>query len=302
MSSMIGNLPGGRVLYQEFVHQQMLLPTKPKGQLLKWVGNKYRYAHTITSFFPDRYNTYIEPFVGTGAILATLAPQKAIAGDVLVPLIEILRLLQNEPQTLIDYYAKVIRSFNQDREKTYSEILKRYNSSPNGLDLLVLSRTCYGGVVRFTREGTMSTPIGPHKPMEPETFAAIVMEWKERIKNTIFLNKPFTETISMAREGDLVYCDPPYIDSQSILYGAQSFDFAELIVQIQQCKSKGVKVALSIDGKKKSGTKTIKLEIPPGLFEREVYLSGGSSMLKRFQNEGREMIGEDIHERLLLSW
>lgn len=148
----------------------------------------------------------------------------------------------------------------------------------------------------------MSTPIGPHKPMETETFAAIVMEWRERIKNTIFLKKPFTETMPMALEGDLIYCDPPYLDSQSILYGAQSFDFAELIEQIQQCKKRGAKVALSIDGKKKSGTKTIKIEIPDGLFEREVYLSGGSSMLKRFQNEGREMVGEDIHERLLLTW
>jgi DNA adenine methylase len=86
------------------------------------------------------------------------------------------------------------------------------------------------------------------------------------------------------------------------LYGAQNFDFAELIEQIQRCKNRGIKVALSIDGKKKSGSKTIKLEIPSGLFEREVYLSGGSSMLKRFQNEGKEMVGEDIQERLLLTW
>lgn len=134
------------MLYQGFVPQQILFPTRPKGQLLKWVGNKYRYAHTITSFFPDRYNKYIEPFVGTGAVLATLAPRKGIAGDVLAPLIEILKLLQDEPQTLIDYYATVISLFNQNREKTYSEILTKYNASPNGLDLLILSRTCYGGL------------------------------------------------------------------------------------------------------------------------------------------------------------
>lgn len=298
----IENLQGETLLHQGMIPQQIMLPTRPKGQLLKWVGNKYRYAHTITSFFPTRYNKYIEPFVGTGAVLATLAPKRGIAGDILAPLIEIWSLLQNEPYTLIKYYAEVISWFNQDRKKTYSEILQRYNASPNGLDLLVLSRTCYGGVVRFTREGTMSTPIGPHKPMEPETFASLVMEWKERVKNTSFFNQPFADTISMATEGDLVYCDPPYIDSQSILYGAQRFDFDELIEQIQRCKTKGIKVALSIDGKKKSGSKTIELKVPPQLFEREVYLNGGSSMLKRFQNEGREMIGEDVHERLLLTW
>jgi DNA adenine methylase len=240
--------------------------------------------------------------VGTGVVLSTLAPQQGIAGDVLTPLIEIWELVQNDPQTLVDYYRKVISRFSLDRQKTYSEILEKYNASPNGLDLLILSRTCYGGVVRFTREGTMSTPIGPHQPINPGTFARRVAEWRERVKNTRFLNKPFTETISMAEAGDLVYCDPPYLDSQPILYGAQSFDFGELIDRIKQCKIKGARVALSIDGKKKSGTKTIELQIPPGIFEREVYLSGGSSMLKRFQNGGREMVGEDVQERLLLTW
>jgi DNA adenine methylase len=290
------------MFYSEVVTQQMLFPTKPQGQLLKWVGNKYKYAHVIVSYFPAKYRNYIEPFVGTGSILATLAPKNAIAGDTLTPLIEIWKLLQNNPQALIDYYSEVISRFNQDRDKTYQEILKKYNSSPNGLDLLILSRTCYGGVVRFTKEGTMSTPIGPHKPIEPKTFTVRVIEWQERVKNTIFLNKPFTETFALAEEGDLIYCDPPYLDSQAILYGAQDFDFTQLIQEIQKCKSRGVKVALSIDGKKKSGKKTIDLQISPGVFEREVYLNGGSSMLKRFQNGGQEMTGEDVHERLLLTW
>lgn len=290
------------MFYSEVVTQQMLFPTKPQGQLLKWVGNKYKYAHVIVSYFPGNYRKYIEPFVGTGSILATLAPKNAIAGDTLTPLIEIWKLLQNNPQTLIDYYSEVISRFNQDRDKTYQEILKKYNSSPNGLDLLILSRTCYGGVVRFTKEGTMSTPIGPHKPIEPKSFTLRVIEWKERVKNTIFLNKPFTETFALAEEGDLIYCDPPYLDSQAILYGAQDFDFTQLIREIQKCKSRGVKVALSIDGKKKSGKKIIDLQISPEVFEREVYLNGGSSMLKRFQNGGQEMMGEDVHERLLLTW
>ena len=202
-------LERGILSLTEEVTQQIMFPIKPKGQLLKWVGNKYKDAHTITSFFPVSYRNYIEPFVGTGAILATLAPTSAVAGDILTPLIEIWKLLQNEPQILIDYYVEVVSRFNQDREKTYLEILNKYNTSPNGLDLLILSRTCYGGVVRFTKEGTMSTPIGPHKPLNPKTFAQRVMEWRERVKNTTFLNKPFTETISMAEEGDLVYCDPP---------------------------------------------------------------------------------------------
>ena len=276
---------------------------RPKGQLLKWVGNKYNYAEQIVSYFPQQYNRYIEPFVGTGAVLATLSPEESIATDVLKPLIEIWEILQRNPQALVDHYTHHINLFNkEDRNTVYAQVRERYNKKPNGLDLLILSRTCYGGVVRFTRDSKMSTPLGPHKPIPAEGFEFRVYEWRERVQNTTFLNQSFEKTMAWAEEGDLIYCDPPYVDSQSILYGAQDFKFNELINQIRLCKERGVKVALSIDGKKKSGEKNIHLNIIKGLFEREIYLDCGSSMLRRLQKYGETMIGEDVNDRLLLTW
>jgi DNA adenine methylase len=156
--------------------------------------------------------------------------------------------------------------------------------------------------MRFTLQGEISTPIGPHKPISPNTFAMRVWEWHARVQNTTFLNQSFEKIMAMAEEGDLIYCDPPYLDSQAILYGAQTFDFEYLIEMIAECKRKGARVALSIDGKKKSGRKNIDLQIPAGIFTEEIYLDCGSSMLKRFQNGGQIMIGEDVHDRLLLTW
>ena len=46
-----------------------------KLQLLKWIGNKQRFAHEIISYFPGKYDGYYEPFVGSGAVLGTLAPR-----------------------------------------------------------------------------------------------------------------------------------------------------------------------------------------------------------------------------------
>ena len=257
--------------------QITFLLTRPKGSLLKWIGNKYKYAEAIASYFPRDYRNYIEPFVGTGAVLATLAPEKGIASGTLTPLIDLWKLLQQEPERLIEHYRATIERFNHARNKTYPEVLSSYNSSPNALDLLIVSRTCYGGVVRFTREGKISTPIGPHKPIPPEAFAERVMEWYERVKNATFLNQSFVETMECAQEGDLIYCDPPYVDSQSILYGSQDFSFRQLIEAIAACKARGANVVLSIDGKKKSGKKTIELEMPKGLFEREIYFLSSSS-------------------------
>jgi DNA adenine methylase len=70
---------------------------RPDGQLLKWVGNKYRYAEAIAQHLPEDLGTYYEPFVGTGAVLATLAPKRAVAGDALPMLVELLQLVQTDP-------------------------------------------------------------------------------------------------------------------------------------------------------------------------------------------------------------
>jgi len=275
---------------------------RPTGQVFKWLGSKFKFAYTITAYFPPKYNKYIEPFVGTGAILATLSPKQGIAGDVLAPLIEAWHILQNDPERLIEHYTTHVAAFKKDPKPVDKTILDRYNAHPNGLDLLLLTRTCYGGVIRFTKKGKMSTPSGVHSPMAAKTFKRLVHEWRERLKGTTFLNQSYVDTMALASEGDLIYCDPPYIDSQRILYGAQAFRFNELLDSIEMCKQKGAKIALSIDGKKKTGKKKIPIEIPEGLFKREIFIDCGTSMLRRFQKSGEKMEGEKVHDRLLLTW
>lgn len=285
---------------QKSLFPQSVQPPPP--QLLKWVGNKHRFALIITSYFPKIYNKYIEPFVGTGAILATLSPHKGIAGDTLKPLIEIMLMVQNSPDILIESYSTNWHQYQKNPKAYYSKVLDSFNKNPNSLDLLFLSRTCYGGVVRFTKEGKMSTPIGPHKPIPPNSFARRVYLWKEKIKNTTFFNSDYREIMALAEDGDIIYCDPPYVDSQAILYGAQAFKLNELFDAIQKCVSKGAKVALSIDGYKKSGKKVLNINFPNGLFKKELLINNGSSMLKRFQKSGETMEGEEVKDRLLLTW
>jgi DNA adenine methylase len=112
----------------------------------------------------------------------------------------------------------------------------------------------------------------------------------------------YEEAINMAKPGDLVYCDPPYTYSQSILYGAQSFSLKHLFTLIVECKARGVYVALSIDGTKRSGKLICDLPIPEGLFEREAFVDVGRSMLKRFKMEGKTMETELVSDRLLLTY
>lgn len=275
-----------------------------KRQLLKWIGNKQRFAHEIVGFFPARFGTYHEPFLGSGSVLATLAPERAVAADAFGPLIEIWRTLGQSPETLTRWYAERL-GFLAGGEKVarYEAIRASYNARPNGADLLFLCRACYGGVVRFRKaDGSMSTPCGVHRPISAESFAGRVAEWSGRTRGTRFVHADFEETMSHARPGDLVYCDPPYRDTQTILYGAQAFSLSRLFAAIAACRERGVKVALSLDGSKRSGAKVCDVPIPRGLFPREVPVHCGRSMLRRFQMEGRTLEGEVVTDRLLLTY
>jgi DNA adenine methylase len=273
-------------------------------QLLKWIGNKQRFAHEIASFFPSDIRTYYEPFLGSGAVLAALQPPKAVASDILSPLVEIWQTLRSDPEKVVNWYRERYETYQKfGKPDGYEQIKAQYNANPNGADLLFLCRSCYGGVVRFRKQdGYISTPCGIHAPITPASFAERAYIWHRRTAGAQFERLDFEEAMSSAQEGDLVYCDPPYVYSQSILYQGQGFSLTRLMDSITACKSRGVRVALSIDGTKKSGRVNCTFDIPMGLFEREVFVNCGRSMLRRFQCEGGTMEDEIVHDRLLLTY
>lgn len=281
--------------------------------LLKWIGNKQRVASTIVSCMPDSFDNYYEPFLGSGAVLAELLMKDATslyprfkyayASDILPFLIDIFNIVKTEPDKLIDYYSKEIKAYYEDPVAYYDVIRDRFNQNHNGFDFCLLSRTCYSGVIRFRKaDGYMSTPRGPHKPISPATFQRRVKLWAELIQKADFNVSGFEEAMSRPQKGDVVYCDPPYTHSQGILYGAQEFNITCLWEKIAECKDRGAYVMLSINGTRESQKKDISVEIPKGLFERELLINCGTSMIDRLQHSGKEMENEVVHDKLLLTW
>ncbi|WP_338889925.1 DNA adenine methylase [Rhodococcus sovatensis] len=277
-----------------------------KTQLLKWIGNKQRFAHEIASYFPQDVGTYFEPFVGSGAVLGTYAPVRGFASDALGPLAEIWTTLSEDPELLKEWYAErrnLVDPEFTNKSEVYEKVKASYNFTPNGADLLYICRSCYGGVVRFRKaDHYLSTPCGVHKPVSSESFSKRVDTWSERVKGTKFAHLDYREAMQSAVAGDLVYCDPPYTDTQAILYGAQQFLLEDLFTEIDRCKSRGVRVALSIDGTKKSGLKSVVNAAPDGLFVSEVMVNCGRSMLRRFQMSGQTLESEVVADRLLLTY
>jgi DNA adenine methylase len=279
--------------------------SKPfRTQLLKWVGNKQRFADEIVSYFPKDFGTYYEPFLGSGAVLGTLAPKRGVGSDSFSPLMEIWKALAEDPDILKDWYSfRRDKLTSRNKVALYEEIKESYNRSPNGADFIYLSRACYGGVVRFRQaDGYMSTPCGVHTPIPSASFAKRVDLWARRLRGVAFERAEFQDILKRPKRGDLVYCDPPYTHSQSILYGAQRFSLEALLEAIAELKSKGVAVALSIDGTKKSGDRICDLPVPKKLFRREAFVNCGRSMLRRFQMKDQTLEKEVVADRLLLTY
>ena len=82
---------------------------------------------------------------------------------------------------------------------------------------------------------------------------------------------------------------------------ANGFDQNDLFRRIEKAKARGVFVALSLDGSKKSGATDCDYDIPHSLFEKHVAVNCGRSMLKRFQMGGKTLEGEVVTDRLLLT-
>lgn len=280
--------------------------------LLKWVGNKRKVAKQIISYFPEEFNNYYEPFVGSGAVLAELLDEKvtsefinfngSYASDNNIYLIEIFNYVKNKPQKIMGYYTQNIENYMDDKVNNYNKIRERFNKNPNGLDFCLLSRTCYGGIIRFRKDGYMSTPVGPHKPISPEKFKQRVNIWHQLIKETEFEALDYKQAMARAKKGDVIYCDPPYTHSQNILYGAQDFNINELWDCIAKAKKRGVKVLVSINGKRKSGSEDISVTPPANLFERILNIDTGISMVNRLQNSGKHMKKSRVTDQLMLTY
>ena len=273
-------------------------------QLLKWIGNKQRFAHAIISFFPRRFRVYHEPFLGSGAVPGVLAPRHAEASDSFKPLIDIWQMLQSNPEVVKDWYRSRWLEFQKgDRIENYEKIKARYNEKANAADFLFLVRAAYGGVVRFRKaDGYMSTPCRIHQPIHHRSFSRRVGGCvSEGICGTRFHHRDYEESLDRAGEGDVVYCDPPYSHSQAILYGAQGFSPGEMFRKIEAAKRRGVFVALSLNSSKKSGSTSFNYTISSTLFARDVVMNCGRSMLRRFQMGEQALEHEVVTDRLLLT-
>ncbi len=262
---------------------------------IKWTGSKRSQAEEITSYFPKEIDTYYEPFLGSGAILGHLKPKKAVGGDVNKPLIELWKILKEDPEKVAKEYTKHWQSLQDEGHLYFYKIRERFNKKQSPIDFLFLTRTCVNGLIRYNKNGEFNNSLHhTRKGMNPEQLRKIILQWAILIKSYRFSDQSYEITTKDAGKNDFVYLDPPYANTGTRYFGG--IDYDNFISYLEQLNKKGIKFALSFDGTR--GDKSFVVEIPKHLYKRHILVHSGNSAFNKVQN-GKV---EKVHESLYLNY
>ncbi len=273
--------------------------------LIKWTGSKRSQAKSIAQIVPP-YNRYIEPFVGGGAMLYLLGHPGAIANDIYTPLIDLWRLVRDDPKSLMSAYATEWKRLNEELDavdiasmtrgngipKVFYEVRDRFNEAPNAIDLNFLMRTCVNGIVRFNDKGYFNNSFHlSRRGMMPARFESTVKAWQPVLQGVELSNDDYKNILSQAIANDFVYLDPPYAGTKQRY--ASLLEPDELFDELEKLNSRGVLWALSFDGKR--GDADMTHNVPAELFKRHIYLHSGNSAVKKVLSGPVEKVEEALY-------
>ncbi|MCB0701544.1 MAG: DNA adenine methylase [Candidatus Kapaibacterium sp.] len=219
---------------------------------LKWAGGKTQLIEDIKGQIPSTFTsksfTFIEPFVGSGAVLFWILQsypniKKAIINDIntdltncyftikdnVLDLIEMLEFWELEYHSISNDDIKKKEYYYQKRELFNTRVSQQTIQSAL---FIFLNRTCFNGLYRVNRNNEFNVPIGSYKKPQicnkPNLLAV-----SKLLKDVIILNGDYSDTLSYSSENTLFYLDPPYkpLSNTSSFnsYAKEEFDDSEQI-------------------------------------------------------------------------
>ena len=214
---------------------------------LKWAGGKGQLLSQLSEHLPDRIHrepfTYIEPFVGGGAMLFYMLQRfdnikNVIINDVNEDLILAYRTIKSDVEKLICKLGEMEKEYldiadQDERSKLFYEIRERYNqrigdSIERISQLLFLNKTCFNGLYRVNKKGLFNVPFGKYS--NPTICNANVLRADSQLlqsaKVEIF-HGDYTQTLQYVDGLTFFYLDPPYrpLDATSSFTAYAKGDF-----------------------------------------------------------------------------
>ncbi len=209
------------------VCQHKAIVAKP---FVKWAGGKGSLVNLLAAHLPvdfgDKKNvTYIEPFVGGGAMLFYMLAhfpniRRVVINDINADLILCYKLIKNTPEKLIAQLKKIESEYLQlqtmdEKSDYYYGMRDKYNNIIADIDeraacFIFLNKTCFNGLYRVNTSGKFNVPFGRYKKPKICDDRLISIDHKI-LKNVDIYSGNYSEIIKHIGKGyNYVYIDPPY--------------------------------------------------------------------------------------------
>lgn len=181
---------------------------------VKWAGGKTQLLEQFSKYLPKKFNGYLEPFVGSGALFfyikKNFSPEKVILSDLNKELITCFEVVRDNPEELIKLLIK--HKKNHSKEYYYKirdSDVSKLSKVEIAARLIYLNKTCFNGLYRVNSEGKFNVPIGSYK--KPKIFNEIILrKASDLLQNVELKVMPFEQIFDFAKKEDFVYLDPPY--------------------------------------------------------------------------------------------
>ena len=269
--------------------------------VIKWSGSKRSQCQNIINHFPKEINTYYEPFCGGASVLRGLLEsdikvKQYVCSDLNEGLIELWKLIKEDPVSVSNHYEKLWTELNQYEDKAikrqyFENVRERYNKEHNPLDFMFIMRTTTNGMPRYNQKGEFNNSFHiTRNGIDPERLRKIINEWSVLLnKNNVCFKCCSYDTI-IPQKGDFIYLDPPYARTKGMYFGG--FDNKKLFEYLRKIDCSW---AMSYDGI--SGKEDNTFEVPQDLYDEHLYIKSGNSSFKRVIGKSNDSI---VYESLYL--
>lgn len=199
--------------------------------ILKYRGGKSREIPRFQQYIPKEFDTYIEPFLGGGAVYFHLEPQKAIINDINEKLIAFYLNVRNnykEMRKQLDAIQTIyesnqaefrnLKNKNPDirvenkNESLYYLMRDMYNGKVDtqylpGVLYYFINKTAYSGMIRYNSSGDYNVPFGRYPNLNTKI---ITNEHSKLLQCAEIYQLDYSKIFELASNNDFMFLDPPY--------------------------------------------------------------------------------------------
>jgi len=206
---------------------------------IKWVGGKRSEIKCFEKYIPE-FETYVEPFVGGGALYWHLKPNKSVLNDINDFLANFYIQLRDNHSALFEK----LQSYSNEKEYFKSQVgilnSKTWKDDLEKASLFYyINKTCFSGKWRVNSKGEFNNTFGDYKK---DHFKELDGKYHNLLQGTKLRNTDYKNVLDeyISDENAFIFLDPPYLECNTMYTESQDFEeyYKYILYFMRHCKCK----------------------------------------------------------------